>query len=104
MSELTFAATDLLHRDVVEQGGVQHGVVVRGESEADEQGFTQRIGGAADRFPRFTIGGNVAGEDIAGARELEPVRRFGGGTVGAGRGIVSQRARLEDRTALPRER
>ena len=43
--------------DVVEPRGVRHGIVVRGDGEAGEQIFVQRIGHAAGGFPRFTVAG-----------------------------------------------
>jgi hypothetical protein len=71
---LRFEFHDLMRGevDVVEQRGVQHGIVVRGDGETGEQIFIHRNGRAAGGFPRFTVTGRKTESQTTFPFELPP--------------------------------
>ncbi len=59
--------------DVVEQGGIQNGIIMRAQCQADVNGFLHRNADVIDRMPRFAVHGNFAGEEIARPRQAHPI-------------------------------
>ena len=77
------------HAHVVESGGVQDGIVVGADHEADIHGGRQVVADAAGEQPVDPVRRSVAGEQVAVADELGPVgRRVGGAAHVAGAVVV----------------